>query len=179
MDSSLITYRWVHCHSIELSIVMQGRMFVNCARRRSTVFQLLSRIGKLIQSINRISVRCVEKDSIRKVNVILLVTNCMVIMVIEPIGTTLIISEPTIGQSCHRFIYCRPDACKSWASGCLCDGIFCAVFFNIFTPTVWRDSCPSALVLLSVMWQLQSCATTRYLFAIVFTKCMVLFRWRN
>ena len=75
---------------------MQGHMYVNCARRHSTVFQLLSHIGKLIQSINHISVRCVEKDSIRKVNVILLVTNCMVI---EPNGTTLLIPEPTIGHA--------------------------------------------------------------------------------
>jgi len=75
--------------------VMQGRMFVNCARRRSTVFRLLSHIGKLIQSINHISVRCVEKDSIRKVNMILVVTNCIVV---EPNGTTLLIPELTFGH---------------------------------------------------------------------------------
>ena len=96
IDSSFITYRWVHCHSIELSIVMQDRMFVNCVRRRSTVFQLLSHIGKLIQSINHISVRCVEKDSIRKVNMILLVTNSKVV---EPNDTTLLIPEPTIAHA--------------------------------------------------------------------------------
>ena len=78
--------------------MMQGRMFVNCARRHSIVFQLLSRIGKLIQNINHISVRCVEKDSIRKVKMIFLVTNCVVR---EPNGTTLLIPEPTIGH--------RPD----------------------------------------------------------------------
>ena len=76
--------------------MMQGRMFVNCARRHSTVFQLLSHIGKPIQSINHISVKCVEKDSTRKVNMILLVTNCIVI---EPSGETLLIPEPTIGHS--------------------------------------------------------------------------------
>ena len=71
-------------------------MFVNCARRRSTVFQLSSHIGKLIQSINHINVKCVEKDSIRKVNVILLVTN---FIVIEQNSKTLLIPEPIIGHS--------------------------------------------------------------------------------
>jgi len=71
-------------------------MFVNCVRRHSTVFQHSSHIGKLIQSINHISVKCVEKDSIRKVNMILLVTNCIVI---EPSGETLLIPEPIIGNS--------------------------------------------------------------------------------
>jgi len=107
---------------------MQGHMFVNCARRHSTVFQLLSHIGKLIQSINHISVRCVEKDSIRKVNMVLLVTNCMVI---EPNGTTLLIPEPPTG---HSFIYCRPVAYKSWASGCLGDGIVCAGLLTFSHP---------------------------------------------
>lgn len=53
---------------------MQGHMFVNCAKKHSTVFQHLSHIGKLIQRINHTNVRCVARDSIRKVIIFLFLT---------------------------------------------------------------------------------------------------------